>query len=183
MTEKTDEKQSDDKPWQFKPGQSGNPDGRPKGARNAATMAAEVLLDGEAEATRKCVELAKAGDTVALRFCLERILPARKSRSVAFDLPAIDTAADLVRAFAAVVKAMASGEIAPDEGRGGRKTSGRHLRLPGAHHRGCGGKGAIFQYGSVGRSLSGPANDPDLSYAESVSVSLLADVDRLAASR
>ena len=117
MTENSDGKQPvGAKPWQFQPGQSGNPDGRPKGARNAATVAAEVLLDGEAEAlTRKCVEMAFSGDTVALRLCLERILPARKSRSVSFDLPVVDTAADLVPAFAAVVRAMAAGEIAPDE--------------------------------------------------------------------
>ena len=49
---------------------------RPKGARNRATLAAETLLDGEAEAlTRKAVELALAGDTTALRLCLERVLP------------------------------------------------------------------------------------------------------------
>jgi len=116
MTEKTAEKQQATRGRPFQPGQSGNPDGRPKGARNAATVAAEALLDGEAEAlTRKCVELAKEGDTVALRLCLERILPARKSRSVAFDLPDLHQAADLVPAFAAVVQAMASGTIAPDE--------------------------------------------------------------------
>jgi DNA transposition AAA+ family ATPase len=48
----------------FKPGQSGNPEGRPKGARNRATVAAERLLDGEADTlTRKAIELAKKGDT------------------------------------------------------------------------------------------------------------------------
>jgi hypothetical protein len=47
---------------QFKPGQSGNPSGRPKGARNKATVAAEALLDGESEAiTRQCIDLAKEG--------------------------------------------------------------------------------------------------------------------------
>jgi Family of unknown function (DUF5681) len=38
----------------FKPGESGNPAGKPKGARNKVTLAIEALLDGEAEAlTRK----------------------------------------------------------------------------------------------------------------------------------
>lgn len=34
----------------FSKGRSGNPRGRPPGARNAATVIAEQLLDGEAEA-------------------------------------------------------------------------------------------------------------------------------------
>ncbi len=32
----------------FKAGRSGNPEGRPRGSRNNATMAVEALLDGEA---------------------------------------------------------------------------------------------------------------------------------------
>ncbi len=41
----------------FKPGKSGNLAGRPKGARNRATLAAEQLLQGEAEeVTRTCIE-------------------------------------------------------------------------------------------------------------------------------
>src|SRR3954467_2997309 len=43
----------------FAPGQSGNGAGRPRGSRNRTTLAAEQLLDGEAEAlTRKVIELA-----------------------------------------------------------------------------------------------------------------------------
>jgi hypothetical protein len=58
----------------FKPGQSGNPSGRPHGSRNKATLALEALLDGEGEAiTRKAIEKALEGDTAALRLCLERI--------------------------------------------------------------------------------------------------------------
>src|SRR3954451_23931868 len=56
----------------FRPG---NPCRR-AGARSRATLAAMALLEGETEAlTRRCVELALAGDTTALRLCLERLLP------------------------------------------------------------------------------------------------------------
>ena len=62
----------------FKPGQSGNPAGRPKGARHRTTMAIEALLEGEGEAiTRKAIEAAKAGDMVAIRLVLDRICPPR----------------------------------------------------------------------------------------------------------
>lgn len=93
----------------------GNP-GKPKGARSRATMAAEALLDGEAEGlTRKAVELALAGDTVALRLCLERLVPPRKDRPIVFDLPVIGSAADHPTALAAVLAAVAAGELTPAE--------------------------------------------------------------------
>ena len=100
----------------FKPGQSGNLDGRPKGARNRATVAAEQLLDGEAAAlTRKAIDLAKQGDTTALRLCIERILPARKDRPISIEIPRIDTVADSVKAAAAIATAVADGELSPME--------------------------------------------------------------------
>jgi hypothetical protein len=100
----------------FKPGQSGNPNGRPKGARNRATVAAEQLLDGEASnLTRKAIELAKEGDTTALRLCIERILPARKDRPVTFSLPNLEHANDAVMASAAIVEAVAKGDLTPSE--------------------------------------------------------------------
>jgi Family of unknown function (DUF5681) len=46
----------------FPKGRSGNPRGRRKGARNAATRLVEQLLDGEAEALmRKLIEKTKHG--------------------------------------------------------------------------------------------------------------------------
>ena len=61
----------------FEKGRSGNPAGRPCGARNKATLAAEALFDSEAEAlSRKAVELALGGSEGALRICLDRIIGA-----------------------------------------------------------------------------------------------------------
>jgi hypothetical protein len=101
----------------FKAGQSGNPMGRPKGALNKATLASQALLEGEAEAlTRKAVELAKEGNPVALRLCLERLLPPRKDRPINFTLPEVKEAGDLPKALLAILAAVAQGEITPGEG-------------------------------------------------------------------
>jgi len=117
-TEKTGEKQSmKSRDHLFQPGQSGNVSGRPKGRRNRATLAAEALLDGEAETiTRKCIDLAKGGDSMALKLCLSRILPVKRERSIELDLPALGGSKDSLKAIARVVAAVADGEIAPAEG-------------------------------------------------------------------
>ena len=98
-----------------RPFQAGNP-GRPKGARNKASLAAEALLDGEAESlARKAVEMALAGDTTAMRLCLERIMPARRDRPVSFAMPQISSASEAAHAASAIVAAVASGELTPLE--------------------------------------------------------------------
>ena len=98
-----------------RPFEPGNP-GRPKGSRNKATLAAEALLDGEAETlTRKAIDLANAGDTTALRMCIERILPARKDRPVPISLPPITNPADAVTVLAAITTAVSDGDITPME--------------------------------------------------------------------
>ena len=109
MTEKTDKKQSD---HLFQKGQSGNPAGRPKGARNKATMAALNLLDGEAEAlTRKVIKMALNGDIQSLRLCLERIVAPVKERPINITLPAIKTEEDAPAFLAELMEAVAAGEI------------------------------------------------------------------------
>ena len=81
-----------------------------------ATLACEALLYGQAEAlTQKAIQMALAGDPVALRLCLDRIYPARKDRPVAFALPPIDSARDAADIMVAVATAVAAGEITPNE--------------------------------------------------------------------
>jgi hypothetical protein len=100
----------------FAPGKSGNPEGRPAGSRNKATLAIDALLDGEAAAlTRKAITLAKAGDMQALKLCMDRIVPPRRDRPLAFALPPIGSPADAATAMGALLKATADGELTPLE--------------------------------------------------------------------
>jgi hypothetical protein len=91
--------------------------GRPKGARNKATQAVLALLEGEGEAlTRKAIEMALAGDGVALRLCLDRIAPPRKDSPVTFPLPRMFSTHDAAQAAGAVLEAVSMGELTPTEG-------------------------------------------------------------------
>jgi hypothetical protein len=100
----------------FAKGFSANPRGNPKGSRHRATLAAEALLDGDAEAlTRKCVEMALAGDATAMRLCLDRLIPPRRERPVNFSFPEIKKAADIIDATTALAGAVAMGELVPGE--------------------------------------------------------------------
>jgi hypothetical protein len=93
----------------------GNP-GRPMGSRHKVTLAIESLLEGEAEKlTRRCVQMAMAGDTTAMKLCLERLLPARKDRPVQLQIPEIQGAQDLPKATVALLAAVAAGELTPAE--------------------------------------------------------------------
>ena len=97
----------------FKPGNAG----KPVGARHRVTRAIEELLEGEHEAlTRKAIEKALEGDMTALRLCLERLAPARKDPPISMTLPAVTSVNDALQASAAVLDAVAAGEVTPDEG-------------------------------------------------------------------
>jgi Family of unknown function (DUF5681) len=108
-----------ERPWLWRKGQSGNPAGRPKGARNKATLLLEELLSGE-EVERLAKLLyarALAGNGAALRFLLSRLLPPARHPRVAFDLPAStgNPDQDAAAALEALVRAVAAGELAPAE--------------------------------------------------------------------
>jgi hypothetical protein len=100
----------------FVKGRSGNPAGRRRAGRNQATLAAEILLEGQSKAlTQKAVERALAGNDFALKICLDRILAPRRDRAVRFSLPPIESAADRAAALGAVAAAVAKGALTPGE--------------------------------------------------------------------
>jgi hypothetical protein len=100
----------------FSKGQSGNPSGKPKGCRNANTILFDELLkDNARDLIEKAIEMAKGGDGPALRLCIDRLAPPRKDRPVWFDLPKMNEAKDAVNASAAIVAAVAAGDLTPSE--------------------------------------------------------------------
>lgn len=67
----------------FKKGQSGNPNGRPKGAKNKSTVLNEILSDRDKDAIiAKVVERAKDGDIQAIKIVMDRIFPSLKAMEI-----------------------------------------------------------------------------------------------------
>lgn len=97
----------------FKKGTSGNPAGRPRDTRTAELR--ELLRSESGALIAKAVELAKDGDTTALRLCLERILPPLKGKDTAVSIPSLADAHTLSEKGQAVLDAAAEGAITPTE--------------------------------------------------------------------
>jgi hypothetical protein len=102
----------------FQVGESGNPSGRPKGIIDRRSKF-RGLLEAHAETIiQKLVENAKVGDPVALRLCVERLLPRIKPDSgIDFPLPdgRIDAGANMLQIANDLVQAVASGVLTLEE--------------------------------------------------------------------
>lgn len=81
------------------------------------TVLAENLLDGAAEeVVAELIVLARAGDRMALRLVMDRVVPAKRDRRVELgDMKRIQTAGDLVDVCAQVIQLAASGDLSLEE--------------------------------------------------------------------
>lgn len=99
-------------PMAWKPGQSGNPKGKPAGARNKATLAVLALMEsGAKEIAKAVVDQAKAGDLTAARMILDRLAPPMRERPISIELPATDTVKGIAEAQNAILHAVAGGDL------------------------------------------------------------------------
>jgi hypothetical protein len=105
------------RPTLWKPGQSGNPAGKPPGTRNKATQMVLALMEsGAEEITRAIIDAARKGDIAAARLVIERLAPPARERPISLDLPDTSTVAGVSQAQQAVLEAVGAGELLPTEG-------------------------------------------------------------------
>ncbi len=101
----------------WKKGESGNPTGKPAGTRNKATVMVQTIMErGAKEIAEAVVGLAKEGDLSAARLVIERLVPPAKERPIALVMPDTASAEGIAQAQAAILQAVAAGELLPGEG-------------------------------------------------------------------
>jgi hypothetical protein len=97
----------------FRPGCSGNPAGKAPGTLNEATLFKRIMAEGDEERIgRLILDRALTGEWAALRFVFDRLEPKPRARPIALDFPENATVAEMSEI---VLRAMAAGEISPDE--------------------------------------------------------------------
>lgn len=99
----------------FKPGQSGNPAGRPKGSKNNSTRLREKLDRELPSILKKLTALALDGDVAAAKLILDRALPPLRPEAAAVRIPGVQ-GASLSDQASAVLAAVAEGKMPPDTG-------------------------------------------------------------------
>jgi hypothetical protein len=76
----------------------------------------ETLMANDGEAiTKVVITKAKRGDLAACRIVLDRIAPPRKGRPISVAIPDLTDLASVLHAHAEIMRAVASGELTPDE--------------------------------------------------------------------
>ena len=96
----------------FKPGQSGNPKGRPKN-KTPATILRKSIIDDMPEIIKTLVALAKGGDVAAAKILLDRCVPALKPQAMPISLPVNGS---LAEQGGEIIRATMDGQIPPDIG-------------------------------------------------------------------
>ena len=97
----------------FQKGKSGNPGGRPRGAKDKRTELRELLKPYAPELIKRLVDEALEGDVSALRICLDKLIPNVRSKDEALNLP---LTGDLSQQGNKIIGALGNGTITPSEG-------------------------------------------------------------------
>lgn len=96
----------------WKPGQSGNPGGRPRRIGQVRAL----LEHKREELVTKAIELALAGDVAALRLCMERLAPPLRPTTEPVEIPGLAQASTLTEKCQVIVSAVGNALISPTVG-------------------------------------------------------------------
>lgn len=101
----------------FEKGQSGNPSGRKRGAKNKTTQLAKLLVPHASDLINKAVGLALSGDVQALKLCIDRLIPRATSQHYQMDIAPSDTeqALNLSAIGDDIIKSMLNGGMCPED--------------------------------------------------------------------
>ena len=98
----------------FRPGESGNPGGRPKGTIDRRTALLKDLENDLPSMIDTLKTKALEGDLQALKILIDRVMPVRKSSYEPVSIPMLAEAASLTAKADAVITSTAEGSLAPD---------------------------------------------------------------------
>ncbi len=101
---------------QWKPGQSGNPNGRPKGSLNKKTQIAAAFMEEGKEIARVVCEKALEGDMQAANIVLSRLQPPLRSRAERVNFK-LDAEASLTQQARQILEAVSNSDIDPETGK------------------------------------------------------------------
>lgn len=96
----------------FKPGQSGNPAGRPKD-KTPSTLLRKSIVDDMPEIVKTLVDLAKGGDVQAAKVLLDRTCPPLRAQALPIE---VEMGNSLPDTGGNILSAILSGDIPPDLG-------------------------------------------------------------------
>jgi len=101
----------------FQKGISGNPKGKKVGTLNKKTMFEQYFHEHAEALINKTIELGLAGDPVALRLCIERLIPKKITQSATFVMPNL-SAFEKIKIIPELLKSLSGQEISISDMKG-----------------------------------------------------------------
>jgi len=98
----------------FAKGQSGNPQGRPRGIKDKRILFAEILDSHKDTLFDKALEMALAGNEQMLKLLLDRILPVKPKDNPLPEIGGLD--GDIMEQCNKIISLVTKSNITPDEG-------------------------------------------------------------------
>ena len=99
----------------FQPGQSGNPNGRPRSDKTKYVGVRRLLEENAASVVSRLIESALEGDIAACKIVIDRVYAPKRSNAISFNLPKISDIQTARDAISSIIEAQTTGVLSTDE--------------------------------------------------------------------